>query len=269
MNGNDTHRLTDRELRAQSALRALSIPHADLAFRERLKREFVAGTVQSRIAWPVLRSRRFAPSRRLAATLAIAATLAFVLLAANRSPGPRAIGGNGLGFVSIDGARLPAGELGRIGALIRPGATLVLGDGATLDLEYPGNMGWRLFSGTTATLPSAPGRWFRRSVESWVEFGEISVRTGGDFHGSQLTLATAEGRAIVTGTLVSVVRDSSVTCVCVHEGTVRMEAAGRDLGSIRVGKRRVLFRDGSEPVILDIAAPHRDHLIEFDADLDH
>ena len=266
MNGNENFR--PEELRARDALRALAPPVAEAAFRERLKREFVAGDVVSRIDWPPAGAASRFGIRRYAGVLALAATLALALITFNRSPGPSAFGGSGQGFVSVDGRQMATSDLTAIGELLHGGAKVTLGDGAILDLAYAGNMSWRLFPGTTVTLPDAPGRWFGRAVSAHVEIGEVSVRTGDRFHGALLALSTDEGRALVTGTLVSVVRDAAVTCVCVHEGTVQMEsAAGLDLGDIPVGKRRVLFRDGSEPVLLDIAAPHRDHLIEFDADL--
>ncbi len=266
MSGNDINRLSTGEQRARAAVRGLPVPAADGAFRARLKAQFVDGSIREAIEWPEVAAGRFANARLVAGALAMAAILAFLAFGLNRYPAPRAIGGNGYGHVSIDGVEFPSTDLTGIDASLSEGSRVALSGGATLDIHYPGTMGWRIFSGTTVTLPERPGRWFGREIASHMEYGEISVRTGDHFGGTSLTLATDEGLALVTGTLVSVVRDSSVTCVCVHEGSVRMEAAGVDLGVIPVGKRRVLFRDGSDPVILDIAAPHRDHLIELDAD---
>jgi hypothetical protein len=53
--------------------------------------------------------------------------------------------------------------------------------------------------------------------------------------------------------------------VCVHEGTASVGIDQGDMEPIPPGKRKVMFADGQPPMITDIAPPHRDHLVEFDA----
>ncbi|MBU1674842.1 FecR family protein, partial [bacterium] len=213
----------------------------------------------------VLRPPRSVWRRTAMPTLAVAAALALLMVVTNRRPGPVPLGGGGPGTVTVDGQTVPANRPEALARLLHPGARVTLSDDAELDLHYPGVMVWRLEPGTTAVLPPAPGRWYGKALECRLEKGELGLRTGPGFPGARLAIVTAEGRAIVTGTLVSVYRDDAVTCVCVVEGAVVMEtASGEVLGNIEAGRRRVLFRDGSEPLHDAIAPPHQAHLQAFD-----
>ncbi|MFH1277069.1 MAG: hypothetical protein ABIK65_01655 [Candidatus Eisenbacteria bacterium] len=265
MSGRENKPMTPKERLAREAVRELTRPQADPAFRERLKRDFVAGAIPER-AEPVprrsgrgpLRWSRFAP-------LAAAAVVLLAILAGNRGPAPRLLGTSGEGTVTVDGRAIPTVRWDELAAALRPGARIELRDGAVLDVHYPGSMVWRLEEGTIATLPGAPGRWFSRSVECALEIGEAAVRSGPDFPGTSLTIRTGEGMIVLTGTLVSVFRNYEVTCVCVQEGTASIGVDEEDLETVSAGKRKVMFRDGSPSTITEIAPPHRDHLIEFDA----
>ena len=92
----------------------------------------------------------------------------------------------------------------------------------------------------------------------------MAILTGPRFRGGHLVVTTGEGAIEITGTLVSVFRDESVTCVCVHEGTASVGIDEADMEPIPAGKRKVMFADGSPSMVTDIAPPHRDHLIEFE-----
>lgn len=265
MNGRPNDDMTPKERSVRDAVRELSRPAAEPAFRERLKREFVAGSIPERTekALPPRRSGRLLRRSRLT-LLAAAALLLFAVLVGNRGPAPRLLAVGDEGTVTVDGRAIPAARREELAAALRPGARVELSEGAVLDVHYPGSMVWRFEEGTTATLPGSPGRWFDRAVECDVATGEAGVRTGPDFPGARLTIRTGEGMIVLTGTLVSVFRNDEVTCVCVQEGVASIGVDENDLEPVPAGKRKVMFRDGSPPTITDIAPPHRDHLILFD-----
>jgi ferric-dicitrate binding protein FerR (iron transport regulator) len=81
-----------------------------------------------------------------------------------------------------------------------------------------------------------------------------------------VVVRTDEGLAVIRGTLVSVARTADVTCICLVEGSASVLCGGEDLGALAAGRRWVLFRDGSEPQGDEIAAVHRDHLLDLDRD---
>ena len=122
----------------------------------------------------------------------------------------------------------------------------------------------RFTQGTDIVLPGRPGRWFRRAVESPMYYGDISVRTGPDLAGGRLTVVTDEARTAIHGTLVSIVRNDAVTCVCLFEGLAVITTPETELGAVPPGKRWVMFRDGSEPQLLDIVPAHQEHMEGLD-----
>jgi hypothetical protein len=271
MDDRERQEMTPAQRRARDAVRRLGRPAADAAFRERLRRDFISGAIggaadrdaqrraaRARAWWRGLRWSWAAP-------LTAAAALLIVLWSANQGPAPQLLATNGVGMVRIDGRAIPAAESDRLAAALRGGAAVALEDGARLDLLYPGSMIWELTDGTQMTLPDPPGRWFGRGTAAAVGIGEAHVLTGPAFPGSRLTIRTDEGLVELTGTLVSVFRDSLVTCVCVQEGTARIGISEQDLEAIPAGRRKVMFRDGRPPMVTAIAPPHRDHLIEFEA----
>jgi hypothetical protein len=98
--------------------------------------------------------------------------------------------------------------------------------------------------------------------------GEISVRTGPALAGGQLMVKTPEAETVIHGTLVSVVSNGELSCICLFEGHADVSSDGRELGELPPGKRWVIFRDGHEPELMDIAPPHLEHMKTFDATLD-
>jgi len=264
--------LDEQQRLAQEAVRSLSRPEADADFRARLKAQFVAGEVPET---PLSEAdapdhpRDVTPSRTWIpwATLTTAAALIAVLLTFNPRPGPQLLAANGPGTVTIDGRELAFDQTGAIDEALRPGARVVVGDGAPLDIFYPGSFALRLDPGTSLLLPTPPGRWFRRTVEAPMDMGELSVRTGPALAGGGLIVRTPEGRAVIHGTLVSVFRNADLTCVCLFEGSADILTGAQDLGALPIGKRWVLFNDGSEPQLLDIMPAHLEHMQGLDATL--
>ena len=255
----------DREQRAaQDAVRSLGVPAADPAFRARLREQFVAGTVPERETPPARRRSPRVPFFFGLGTLAAAAVLAFAVVGLNRLPGPELIAVEGTGGLVIDGRSVDAGDTDRIVELLRPGVRLEVREETSVDLHYPGSMVWRVAAGSELVLPGRPGRWFGREVAAELAAGEVSVRTGPDLAGGRLDVATPTGTAAISGTLVNVFHNDELSCFCLFEGTARVLADGRDLGPIPPMKRWVVFADGREPALLDIAPPHLEHMKGLD-----
>ncbi len=260
--------LDKKQRLAQEAVRSLAHPQADADYRARLKDQFMAGEIpetglSSSIVpeeTPLVASR---PWLRWG-SLAAAAVLAFVVFSLNRLPGPELVATNGVGTVTVDGRELAADDSSGLEDALRAGARLQVGEGGSVDIVYPGSFVMRLDAGTDLVLPSRPGRWFLRSPISRMEYGEISVRTGPALAGGGLIVTTPEGRTAIHGTLVSVFRNDDLTCVCLFEGSASISTDEKNLGGVPLGMRWVLFKDGSEPQLLDIAPPHRDHMLGLD-----
>jgi ferric-dicitrate binding protein FerR (iron transport regulator) len=257
-------RLTPEEERVRDAVRGLSRPVADPDFRARLKRGFVAGTLQAkaRPVRPVRPVRRLRWARLL--PVAAAAAILFLVLVTNRGPAPQLIAVSGGGTVRVGGVSFTTDQTDEINRRLRPGSEVELDDEASVAIYYPGSMVWEFTAGSRFTVPGTPGRWFGRTIECALDFGEGRIRTGPDFPGTELTIDTPEGMTVLTGTLVSVYRDSEVTCVCVEDGTAMIGADPGDLELIHAGMRKVMFRDGRPAEVAEIAPSHERHLLEFD-----
>jgi ferric-dicitrate binding protein FerR (iron transport regulator) len=268
MSDRDEQDLTPEQSRARDAVRSLPRVEPDPAFRERLKADFVAGRLGEAEAPGhgdrpgAGRARRRVRAWRTLVPAAIALAVVVVAIL-NGGPQPELADIGGQGTVTVDGRNFATSDRSAIAQAVGPGSRVSVSNGVTLDLVYGSIMAVQLSSGT-ATVPAAPARWFGKTGESRVEMGELSVITGPRFRGGRLVVTTGEGIIAITGTLASVFRDSSVTCVCVHEGTASVGVDAGDMEDIPAGQRKVMFADGSPPIVTDIAPPHRDHMIEFE-----
>jgi hypothetical protein len=254
---------TADQKRASELVRALPRAEADTGFRDRLRADFAAGRLGESPDAAPRPARRGRGWIRALIPAAFAGVLA-VLVLFNAGPPLELSDVSGEGTVFVDGRVFPASDFAGIAGAIYPGASVTLSEGVEIDFVYPETAAYQL-SSATATIPEAPGRWYGRSVASRVDMGELRILTGPEFSGMQLTVTTPEGQIEVTGTLVSVFRDSTVTCVCVHEGTAAVGITTDDMENIPPGKRKVMFADGSPPKVTDIAPPHMDHLVKFEA----
>lgn len=236
--------LRPEEARAREAVRGLAPPRADAAFRERLKRDFMAGRIGERraLVLPVAWHRR--PLWRLALVPATLALLVVAVWMTDRGPGWTVMAARGEGTVVVDGAPVPREALaGRL----RPGARLAVLDGAEVDLASRAGLVVQVTEGTEFTLPETPGRWFRREVTAAVRHGEIRITTGPAFQGSRLRVDTPEAEIEVTGTTLAVICEPAGTCVCVHDGVVKVGARGGSMEPVTDGRRRFVFNDGRAP----------------------
>jgi hypothetical protein len=266
MSDGEQNHLGPDEERARQAVRSLPRAEADPGFRERLKADFVAGRLGAATepppAFPPRRRRRRAGMWRVLVPSVLAlAVIAVVIL--NGGPVPELAGVSGEGTVIVGEITYATSDREAIAGAIRGGSSIEVSDGVDLDLMYGDVFAVRLSSGS-ATVPTAPGRWFGKKAVSGVGFGELNVLTGPGFRGDQLVIATDDGVIEITGTLVSVFSDSALTCVCVQEGTASVGEDEDDMEPIPAGKRKVMFADGRPPMVTDIAPPHRDHLIQFE-----
>lgn len=268
MSKNEFDSLGQEQQTAQDAVRSLPRPVADPEFRARLKAEFVAGRLGADEGAPdkVVPMGAATGRRRAfwsAGVVALAAVLALAVVGLNRLPGPALMAVSGTGTVIIDGTSHPA-EAVQLAGLLQPGTHLVVGEDVSLDIQYPGTMVLRVAAGTDMTLPGRPGRWFGRGVQADLAAGEISLRTGPLLQGGHVAVGTPEGSITITGTLVNVFSNGDLSCFCLYEGNASVSCRTGELGAIPANKRWVVYKDGRAPELLDIAAPHLEHMLGMD-----
>ncbi len=236
----------DRDARMRERLRTQPAPEADPAFRARLRAQFVSGVV-GRGRLPAPRARARGPWRPLAAGLAAAAALVAAGVLLDHGPGWRLVGTEGNGTLEVGGHSYPTSDAAGIAERLRSGGRVTLPEGVQLDLELPGVALVQVAGGSVVELPRAPGRLFRRRAAR-LEAGEIRVATVPGGRGADLEVRTPEARASVTGTTYAVLRQPGASCVCVLEGSVRMDAGGRRADVLH-GFRRSVYRDPRVPLV--------------------
>ncbi len=233
------------ETRAKDAVRDLPAPAADPAFRARMRREFVSGTLTPapRLLPPVPRPVMFAR-----AAMALAAAAFVVVFALDRAPRWEVTSWEG-GGVTVDGRAVPAGDAAALAARLHPGAKVVTDGGTQLALRGGKVMALVAIPGTDFTLPATPHRWTSRAVEGAIERGEIRITTGPAFRGARLTIVTREAHVLVNGTTFAVIREPDGTCVCLYEGHVRMGPVGGQMTPLEPGNRRFVYNDGRPELV--------------------
>ena len=224
---------TPAERRARDAVAALPSPQPDAAYRQRVARAFVMGSLKSTNTHRPLIARR-----DLWAVFGSAAALALVALALNRGPDWRIIESHGIGTVL--GAGRPLALQGSdLEYAIRRGARIRLARDASLDIVAPGVLAMNIEGGSDVVLPRSPNRWWWREARGRVYAGNTFISTGRAFHGATLVMATPEAEAHVTGTSLAVLRDREAgTCICVMEGRVVVSyEGGKESVPVPAGKR--------------------------------
>lgn len=263
MSDRDEFEPTTDEKRVSELIRSLPRAEADAGFRDRLRADFVAGRLEPTSGpippRPVSRRRWGWGLIPLAAVVLVAMVVVF-----NGGPALQLSDVNGDGTVTVDGRVFQAADRDGIAGALRPGASVELSEGVDIDVFYEGTAVFQL-SSATATIPGAPGRWIQKSVDSFVQMGELRILTGPGFSGAKLSVRTPEGEIVITGSLVSVFRDGALTCVCVQKGSASVGIDAGDMENIPPGKRKVMYADGKPSIVTDIAPPHMDHLVEFEA----
>ena len=250
MNARGTQPRTPDEIRARDAVGSLDRPRADAAFRERLKRDFVAGRLgERRVLYPPVAWHR-RPGWRLVPAAAAALVVAMAL--ANRGPRWTVLASAGDGVAVVDQHPVPLGHVEELQRALRPGARLQVPAGSEVELASPGGLVVQVTAGTEFRLPAIPGRWVGRRVAGEVWKGEIRLTTGPAFQGALLRVDTPEASVEVTGTTLAVICEPVGTCVCVYDGVVRVGAKGAEGISVPGGRRRFVFNDARDPELADI-----------------
>jgi ferric-dicitrate binding protein FerR (iron transport regulator) len=269
MNERNDMNLTPEELRLQKAIRGLGEVRADVAFRERLRGQFIAGDLDddSRADSPdnVVTWDRGGNRRRLwgAAIPVLAAILAFVFLTGG-NPDWTLQSVTGTGTIQVDGSRVEATDPEGLASLIRPGARFVVPGTAELELLLGDIMVFGIIRDADVTIPADPDSG-PKVYTARVAQGELLVKTGPAFAGKQLLILTSEGRIELTGTTLAVTKGDGFTCVCVLEGTAKIGKDVAALEEVGAGYRKVMFADGSPAIIVDIEPAHEKDLTDFAA----
>jgi ferric-dicitrate binding protein FerR (iron transport regulator) len=239
-------------------------PSAD--FRERLRSAFIHGNIEESPRQERVRpgARRKLPWWRwVPAAAAGVAVVLFVVAMLNRGPAFRIVEVAGTGDVRVNDRPLAMSNRDALRAALHGGATLEVPPDGAVALLAPDLALYEVTGGTRMTLPKSPGKWFGRTVVCRIFVGEMRLKTGARFAGSQMLVYTPDGMVLVTGTLLSVQCDASGTCVCVVEGTAHVGVNAGDLEAVAPGYRKVMPRDGT-PKITSVAPAHRDGLLDFE-----
>jgi hypothetical protein len=246
---------TPEEEGAQEAVRHLPVVEAHPSFRNALRRDFSTGQFQPRPArvaepkgqgWLIW---RWVP-------LACAASLLVAFAFANRGADWRVMGAAGTGQAIVDGASVSLSDPSALGQALRRGARVSVPEGSTLTLLSPTMLLVQVAPGTEMTIPKPPGRWISKNFTTKVSRGEARLLTGPSFPGRKLLVGTPVGTTEVTGTLLSVVTDSSFTCVCVAEGKVMTGKSPARMKMVTAGTRMVMYADQRPSVLLPIESEH-------------
>jgi ferric-dicitrate binding protein FerR (iron transport regulator) len=266
MNGNRTDRPDRDEERIRRALRSLERLDADPDFERRLRADFVSGRIGERAAPPSPEGKRLVPfpsAWRWAAAAVLLLGLFGALLGTARRTAWSLLEPRGTGNVVVRGRSIPVTDTAVLGRLLAAGARFETRGDAELDLRGNDALAIGVAPGTDIQIQRPPARWLSRVTQIRLFAGELRILTGPRFPGARLVVHTPEGIVRITGTAVAVYRDSTVTCVCVLEGAAAIGVDGEHLDSVPAGKRKVMFADAREPVILDIEPQHRKDLQAF------
>jgi len=151
-------------------------------------------------------------------------------------------------------------QLTRVG----PGEIRLSGS-SELELEFDSKLRLRMLSGTEASIPAAPTRWFGRARTLEVRAGEIFGATAGPL-GFQLHLSTPEAEAVLSGTSFAVIRNEEATCFCLYRGRLDItERSTREPIDLPLEHRVLVYRDGRPARIEPITDRERMKLSMMDA----
>ena len=280
MNERPDDRLSEEEERARRALLEASPPRADVAFRERIRDEFVTGAIEvsgtrearGRARRKTIPIRGLQPRKRapvwIAASVALAAALTIVVGTLNQGQKWLVTGVRGEGTVAVDGDYVALSDRTSLNRLLVPGAEVKIPDGVEIDLLSGGVMALQLTRRTNMTIPPPPARWINRRIEMHVRYGDIRVTTGPKFHGTHLEVVTPDAAVDVTGTTLAVIVQTNGTCVCVLEGTAKVGrvVAGvgpTDMQPVSEGRLRFVWKGDRAPSTDHMREMERIKLAEF------
>ena len=222
---------------AQAAVRSMAEPTADAEFRARQRAAFVSGDFASGPA----HRRAPAPSRRrwrIGVPVAVAAALALFLFAMNPTPGLQLTAVEGTQQIVVDGVEMSCADLSPIQAALHPGCRLGLPEGARLELASESRLLMEVEGNGTIVLPSMPGRWFGRSVQSDVVGNAVlRVATGVTFEGSTYRLRGEMAELEVGHSAVEMRQDRDGLTVDVLDGEVVAHLDNGEVRTVAAGQR--------------------------------
>ena len=228
------------EQRALSALRRLPRAEASTKARARTRAAFLA--VDPTVARPRRRNR-------WVALLAAAMLGALAVVMVGRQPTAEWVV---LDVVDPAQVTAPGGPLA-VGDVVTAGS-LATATGAELELQLGDQLRLRLRPESALDLPAAPGRWFDRTRRLDLQAGEIYGTTGGQSLSFDLTFATGELQAGLTGTTFAVFRTDTTSCVCLWEGGIRVQpVAGGPVVDLEPGQRIWVYKDGRPAEVLPLS----------------
>jgi len=265
MNQNRPDMPGKEEERIRSALRSLEHSDADPGFQERLRADFVSGRIQEAASGRARQAKIVGlPSRwRWAAAAVLVVGVFAAIFGLSRRTSWEIMDVRGTGEVVAQGSPIPASDTARLGARLGAGGRLETRGDAELNLVGGDAVALGVAPGTDVQIQRPPARWLGRSTRLRLFAGELRIVTGPDFPGATLVVHTPEGMVRLTGTAVAVYRDPTLTCICVLEGTAAIGVDAEHLEDVPPGKRKVMFADEREPVVLDIEPQHKTDLQEF------
>jgi len=253
----------DGEPEVLGRIRGLTPPRAEPSFRERLKRDFVSGSVGDRPRGVAISPHRRRPILGWASGLSAAAAVAFLVAALNQPPRWTALPSGGSGNVVVNGLSIPVRETAELTRRIRPGSRIRLESTKELDLVSSGVLAMQLSPGTEMVLPPPPGRWFGRGARANVAGGLLRVTTGRRFHGARLAITTPDATVRVTSTTLAVIAQPAGTCVCVLEGTAHVGPHRGAMTRVRPGSRCEVAHGGQTPKTGDMLDAERPRLVDL------
>lgn len=258
MTSNGLPNLTPAQERAREAVVGLADPPPAPEFRAALKQAFVTGEFAVPAAAPAgrpeqaERPRTFLGLRpatwRWALAPAAMAAVSLVLVLADRGPAWRLARTTGTGVAVIDDWPVPINHREELRFRLRPGARIRMPEtDGTIEIASRGALAIELLPGADVVLPQPPGRWFQRGTRAELRRGHVRVTSGSRFRGGRLEIVTPEVEVEMTGTSFAVICEPTGTCVCVHEGRVRVGPPGGERVEVAAGERRFVFNDGRPP----------------------
>ncbi|MBD3334900.1 MAG: hypothetical protein GF355_05240 [Candidatus Eisenbacteria bacterium] len=259
MSPQEFDKLTPEQDRARRAVRDLGRPMASAQFRERLKEDFISGTLladpQRQITVP---RRRIGWGWLLGFGLAGAAAVVLIALAlTGGAPDWRLMDPIPGAHLIVDGVEVPLDDAAAVDRLLEPGVRLSVPDTVDVTLVSPGYLLVQLTPGSEGKLPELPGRWFNRHITTSVTAGEVRYNTGDDFAGGRLTIETSEARVVVLGSTIAVIKGEDSTCVCVYEGNVKIGPMDGPMMEVPEGRRGIVYGDERPPLQEEITSMER------------